>query len=587
MGGDHIGRMRRRAPWTLWTFLTADVLRLVVMTTAALVTLIAFAAAVKPLADGQIGPADALRFMGLATVPMLQFALPFAAGFAATLVYHRFAADNEASAAMAGGVAHRSLLMPAVICGVVLAAGLSILAEQVIPHFLRSMEKVVTRNVANVMVSSIERGQSVSVGDLDIHAKEVLRVGPDESIGATERLRLSGVLAMQRDEKGGARTHVSAEQVLVWLFDDTSGGEPATAVQLKFIGASGRGPDDAMVQREFVTRRFRVPGAFTDDPKFLTWSQLRETRRLPEKHINKVESLRRRLAERVAEFRVLGVICERLAGESGTVEFVRGNERLTISHARLGDDGTTLVPAPGMGMVRLDWRTPGGWTRAQECASARLLATEDAAGAGGAGVAPGEEPERAGAGGATAWGPMLRLELERVVTLESGGREPEGERAKLTFPGLRLAGGSGDDPSRLGTYQLLDEAARLGAAPAGAGESPSARGARLREAADALRRMNDDLQREVTSKQHERMAFAAACFLMILTGAVVAMKLRDSLPLPVYLWSFFPALSAVITISSGQRLTHKSGDAGLILLWGGVAALAAFTLIEFRRLRRH
>lgn len=576
--------MKRRVPWTLWTFLTADVLRLVVMTTTALVTLIAFAAAVKPLADGQIGPADALKFMGLATVPMLQFALPFAAGFAATLVYHRFASDNEATAAMAGGVPHRSLLMPAVICGVVLAAGLSILAEQVIPHFLRSMEKVVTRNVANVMVSSIERGQSVSVGDLDIHAKEVLRVGPDESIGATERLRLSGVLAMQRDEKGGARTHVSAEQVLVWLFDDTSGGEPATAVQLKFIGASGRGPDDAMVQREFVTRRFRVPGAFTDDPKFLTWSQLRETRRLPEKHINKVESLRRRLADRVAEFRVLGVIGERLANPSGTVELVRGNERLTISHARLGDDGATLLPAPGMSMVRLDWRTPGGWTRAQECAGARLQATDDGAAAG---VAPGEEPERGAAGGAAAWGPMLRLELERVVTLEAGGREPEGERAKLTYPGLRLAGGSGDDPSRLGTYQLLDEAARLSAAPAGAGESSSARGARLREAVETLRRMNDDLQREVTSKQHERMAFAAACFLMILTGAVVAMKLRDSLPLPVYLWSFFPALSAVITISSGQRLTHKSGDAGLILLWGGVAALAAFTLIEFRRLRRH
>ena len=51
--------------------------------------------------------------MGLAMVPMLQYVLPFAAGFGATLAYHRQTSENELTAAKASGVSHRALLMPA------------------------------------------------------------------------------------------------------------------------------------------------------------------------------------------------------------------------------------------------------------------------------------------------------------------------------------------------------------------------------------------------------------------------------------------------------------------------------------------
>jgi hypothetical protein len=55
----------------------------------------------------------------------------------------------------------------------------------------------------------------------------------------------------------------------------------------------------------------------------------------------------------------------------------------------------------------------------------------------------------------------------------------------------------------------------------------------------------------------------------------------------VYLWSFFPALASVITISAGQGLTHQAGPPGLLLLWGGVAALALVVWREYRLLVRH
>ena len=140
--GLYHGAMSRRAPVTLWVYVAAELWRLLLLTVAVLVTVIAFAAAVKPLADGKLGPAEAIKFMVLAIPPMLAYALPFAAGFAATLAYHRMAQDNELLAAHSGGIAHRSLLTPAVGTGFALFLALASLNEYAIPHFLRAMERL-------------------------------------------------------------------------------------------------------------------------------------------------------------------------------------------------------------------------------------------------------------------------------------------------------------------------------------------------------------------------------------------------------------------------------------------------------------
>jgi len=95
------------------------------------------------------------------------------------------------------------------------------------------------------------------------------------------------------------------------------------------------------------------------------------------------------------------------------------------------------------------------------------------------------------------------------------------------------------------------------------------------------------LRNEVVSKQHERFAAAAACAVMVVSGAVTAVSLSQSLPLTVYLWSFFPALATTILISSGQQLAHDKGTPGLLVLWGGVAVLGAYAFMGYWRLARH
>jgi hypothetical protein len=55
----------------------------------------------------------------------------------------------------------------------------------------------------------------------------------------------------------------------------------------------------------------------------------------------------------------------------------------------------------------------------------------------------------------------------------------------------------------------------------------------------------------------------------------------------VYLWSFIPALAGVITITSGQQLTHDMGVPGLFVLWGGVGLLVVYTVVSYLHVARH
>lgn len=93
--------MRRRPPWILWLHTFWSLWRLLLLTTGVLVTVLAFAASIKPVASGELPAAEAARFILLALLPMSAYALPFACAFASTLAYHRLATDLELTAAQA------------------------------------------------------------------------------------------------------------------------------------------------------------------------------------------------------------------------------------------------------------------------------------------------------------------------------------------------------------------------------------------------------------------------------------------------------------------------------------------------------
>jgi len=90
-----------------------------------------------------------------------------------------------------------------------------------------------------------------------------------------------------------------------------------------------------------------------------------------------------------------------------------------------------------------------------------------------------------------------------------------------------------------------------------------------------------------SSDLHDGAALSATALLITPLGAVMALRLREKIPLQVYLWSFLPAMTCVIVASGGANVAKEYGDPGLWLVWAGVAAFAVFAVFEFLRLRRH
>ena len=166
-------------PWTLWRHVAWEVVRVFLVTTGVIVTVIAFGAAAKPLADNSIGADTILRYVALAMVPMLQFAIPFAAGFASTLVLHRFTSDNEVTAMSACGMSYRRILAPVGIIGGGLCAVMLVLVAFVVPHFWTRMKELATADATQMLVASVNRGEALSADRMMIYADAAREADPD------------------------------------------------------------------------------------------------------------------------------------------------------------------------------------------------------------------------------------------------------------------------------------------------------------------------------------------------------------------------------------------------------------------------
>jgi lipopolysaccharide export LptBFGC system permease protein LptF len=540
------------------------------ITTLVLVAVIAFAAAVKPLADGKVGPAEALKFMALAMVPMLQYAMPFSAGFGATLAYHRLAQDNELTAAHAGGVSHRAVLAPALFSGVLLAILLALLTNQVIPRFLSSMERLITQDLAKILVANIERGESVERENMLVYADAARRIVPPAA-GAQEQLLLTRMTAIELDPKGLVDSEATASVAHLWVFPGVGGtpaergtvrrmDEDAGQARIRLERAVHALKGRAVAQGSNLDVVLPAPNVFKDDPKFLTFGELMELREAPER-MNWVEMRRRDLAFHLGERMTNEEISARLARD-GKVELLDEDGQVVRVFARTSQwDGKRwrLIPAKPGDSVLIEqergdlqtrrWSAPTAWFRTN--------------------IGPDRERRSL----------SIDLEVQQTIPLTADSASAT-VRANQPFTGLMLKDGPLD---RLLDVQQTPSKVMLELVRPRVENGDEFLKGPYKELSATI----DRLRREIMSKLNERAAMSVACLVMVMSGAATAITLSSSLPLTVYLWSFFPALATVISISSGQQLTHAEGPIGLIVLWGGVVGFGIYALRSYVKLCRH
>ncbi|MBY0111448.1 MAG: LptF/LptG family permease [Phycisphaerales bacterium] len=556
--------MARPQPITLWTSIFWELTRTVVITAAVLVSVIAFAATIKPLADGRLGPLEAIKYTLLAIPPMLAYALPFAGCFASSLVYYRLSTDNEFVAAASGGVSHRSLLLPAAALGLVLFVGMTALSDQVIPRFLQTMRLMITEDIAKLLATNINRGQSVDLKKYLVFADRAQRIDVDPASGASSAVVLARPAVLERDPSGVVVSEGTASRATIWLFPQPSQGDsgPTTRLAMRFEDFVSKDAKTGLVTGRTLPVSLTVPATLADDPKFLRSDELRDLNNRPER-MGWIDQRRRQLATEIARERVIEEFTRSLSLTGSFTLLDSAGRQVVVS-------GRSIQNGPGRAWTIV----PKG-----EFATVDVLRGSEFGGGAGAGVrhsaksvvlAPDFSEEVA------ASGMSLRLELRDAGSAPLGSdRSDTTKRERLSIGALRAPQSQADQLLKMTSLELLGEGDKM--------QSSST----IKVVTSELRRELEDLSREVMGKQNDRVALSVSCLVMLLTGAVTALRFSKSLPLTVYLWSFFPALLCVITIAGGQQLTHAHGWPGLGLLWGGVLLLAGYTFLMYATVRRH
>ena len=542
-------------PWILFRHFLLELSKVLLLTTVIIVVVVAFGAVIKPLTGNLLGPGGILKYIFLAMVPMLQYALPFSAGFAATIVTHRFASDNEVQAMSVSGISYPVILLPQMFLGVVLTIFMFFLVQTAIPRFLGLMCDVITHDAAQVFVSTIRSGEPFRAGNFMIFAD---RIAMDDTVTdrSMQRVRMEGVAAIEIDAAGKLGTEFVARSGSADLYTTQSD----LIVNVAFRDATVLRPGESTVAFMSLVQPMPtlIDVGWERSPKYLPWSELLGVVRDPSKGAMVVIE-QNRLEKSIAPALLIEQLGAELAKSGSARLFCKEANRIYEIHdAMLGGNGLIPIPpAKRFTVIELEGQNP---LREAATVSAQLIATVNADGAAGSSLLDLvlNEPRTR----------SLRAEDDRVVRWPS-----------------RIVGLSNEnDRIALSSQESMDAVRRISmqTSPPLNAYAPVAKSfvSRIEHAMSVT-------FYEALSHIWMRFAQPISVLLMLVLGGILAIWRRNSLPLTIFLLAFIPAIANVLFVASGQSILRSSKVGfGLTVMWMGNAILFALILGIGRRMAR-
>ena len=544
-------------PWILWRHMTAELLRVLLLTTTVIVVVVAFGAAIKPLADSSLGSGSVVKYVALAMIPMLQFALPFSAGFAATLVLHRFAADNELVAMSTNGLRYRTILMPVVAVGFALLVGMFILLHTIVPRFWGKMQDMLAQDATRIFIAAVSRGEALEVGQISIYADTATIDPTPPDNGAEQRLLLQGVAALQKNGAGQPATEFTSEFATV----DVHRGREGVIMKLAMTNGSGFNASEGTVV--FVPtaqpQAVQLGRALEADAKSMTYFELQDVRNDLPNHIE-VQPARQAVLLALTRAHVWQCIEQQLQ-TTGRIELVEegGRRSYQIEGATLEND--IIKPKAGgqVRIVELDRAKP---IREALCSQVVMpFHSEDLV---------------AGRVDLIATAPIAK-DLLRSQGLSS--------RWPARIYGLSAAPCS---TTAIGKIDFVEFTSRIQALSEPSTHIPKAIQAAGSSTLTNLFRMMNMVDVDAFSHLCQRAALAWSAPLIILLGASLAAWKRNSLPLTMYLIAFIPGILNIVMIAGGQQVIRADNIVwGVIISWSGNAILLVCSMYALRQLARN
>lgn len=549
-----------------------DLLRVMLLTLVAITLLMTVLAIIQPLRNVGLGGMQVLHLFIFTMPVMLSFTLPVATLFAATLVYGRFAQDNELLACRASGVSTLSLLRPALVLGAIVTLGSLTLSNVVAPS-LSTMAGMVQANFRGILYQRLKTEGFIDIGRGDrrhiIHADDV----------DSENNMLYGVVYAYVHKYRQPKSPLDKPPPT-----PTGGAYLATAsaARLSFI-QDANGSTQVVVQPEdpsILQTGQKVAPPFApeaqsmqivmplDNPmeqkaSWYNWSDLLKALREPNRHgpiARDIDRIRQLACGDMLSRDIVDTIS---AGKSYR-QFIQGDETYEIEAASAEQDPDGVAelksaPGPARGRrVSVVVRRAGRVSEIISSNTGKVVVT---------------------------WSSITR---EPLVTLKLASEvlvdfvEATGRRENRVTSWVR-----GEIPvppvirQRASAISLADMV-----------NDPQAitRNRKVLQAMKGLTRSTiPHFQAALMAELHARVAYGVSCFLMVAMGAALGMLLKGGQFISAFAISAVPAAAVIILVLMGKEMVRNPNvntTLGLAAIWSGIIALMAANTVLYLYLSR-
>ncbi len=554
---------------TLHWYIGRELLRVFLLTTGVLTTILAFGGTFRPLTKQGLGLLQLLKVLTDLMPAMLAYSIPLAALFAAVIVYWRLATDNELTGARASGASFGFLAVPALMLGLVVGIGDLGMVGYVVPAFLQKTSQALQTDLASLLLHNVGQRQPFQFGNMVVYADRAYPIAVPAAdrppAGITRQIiQLQGLAATPlTNGKPTAIVLARAANVII----DHVGRQLHVAVQLD----KGVAYDPNSFRQIQGTIRYLPPDGkpyvigsmLVNRPKFLDFGRLAALRRNP-LLFDPIAALHRQLEQSLQIAAIARWYLVRFHPGSVT-RFSRsggGGDYITVQapQAVASKNKRLLFSAMGNALVTIHVVQNSHVRMVYQARTAELELTAKSASSMVQGL-PGN---------------LRKTLLRGALRLKGSVRQlnPHLDRRFHSAPPVVV----------LGEIVVPPAAGVYSSPPALTNLSPSVIGLMKLIAAK-----EDHLRRQVVSEVQSRASFALSCVVLVILGAALGIVLQGRNPLAVFVVGFVPAMILVLLINTGRELVTRTAGSpmpGLLLIWAGNGFILLLNVWVYGRLLR-
>jgi lipopolysaccharide export LptBFGC system permease protein LptF len=494
-----------------------------------------------------VAPAQAVHLLGYFLPITLTFVLPMSALFASTLIYGRFAADNELDACRASGVNLMTLVYPGFCLAVTVSIASLILSFHVAPAFIKRSEKSVKANAKQILFRNIQRK-----GYYVIPNGARFVICADKAISKTDTLE--GVIIAETEDLNITKL-ITAERAKVKIDTHSTYNEITVAAhQVRIIDENGINEVGYLE----VTNTF--PSLLSDNIKFQKIDQLKKIK-ADFMQFYPVRKLALTARAQLASELLTEDINKKMNQENnddedaGYYKFIAENKIILLSTAEcIAADKATVELTSPIRLLELDKNTRMllfQW----DCDTGKIKLENDNIGA--------------------------NLELVLYSPNWKKANNIKGIAERHVVRDLRVPD---QIETKIPPENILQTINQIGTEQSDLKGEPTEKLAMLQK---RIARKLRSTTNEISSEMHSRLVMGLGCTTLILIGIALGIMLKGGHLLSSFGISSIPAGTLVVFIMTGKDLTKNPSTptiTGSIVMWAGLMFLTLLAFGLFRKL---